>query len=67
MYPVASMILEHPGYCHGDPHPGNILIAPSVKRGIDVSLVDWGQISKVEPAMRYDLANLIVTMTEPTG
>jgi len=76
------MALEPPGIVHGDPHPGNILLAiagldlatpetmkaPSVRALVGkptVGLIDWGQITTLEPERRRALAALIVAMTAP--
>lgn len=76
------MALEPPGIVHGDPHPGNILLAivgldlatPDTMKAASVralvgkptvGLIDWGQITTLEPERRQALAALIVAMTAP--
>ena len=48
------------GIFNGDPHPGNILLAPDES----LMLIDFGQVKQFSPKQRYDLARMILTLCE---
>lgn len=52
----ATMIFEH-GFFHGDPHPGNILVAPD---GKTIALLDFGLAKELPPGFADGVAQLIV-------
>ena len=50
------------GGIHADPHPGNILLAPSLV-GVRVGLVDWGQTKTFDLSARLRLARLTLALS----
>jgi ubiquinone biosynthesis protein len=52
----ATMIFEH-GFFHGDPHPGNILVAPD---GTTIVLLDFGLSKELPPGFADGAAMMIV-------
>lgn len=52
----ATMIFEH-GFFHGDPHPGNILVAPD---GKTIALLDFGLAKALPPGFGDGAAAMIV-------
>jgi ubiquinone biosynthesis protein len=52
----ATMIFEH-GFFHGDPHPGNILVAPD---GKTIALLDFGLAKELPPGFADGAAAMIV-------
>lgn len=52
----ATMIFEH-GFFHGDPHPGNILVAPD---GKTIVLLDFGLAKELPPGFADGAAAMIV-------
>lgn len=52
----ATMIFEH-GFFHGDPHPGNILVAPD---GQTIALLDFGLAKELPPGFADGAATMIV-------
>jgi ubiquinone biosynthesis protein len=52
----ATMIFEH-GFFHGDPHPGNILVAPD---GQTIALLDFGLAKELPPGFADGAAAMIV-------
>jgi ubiquinone biosynthesis protein len=52
----ATMIFEH-GFFHGDPHPGNILVAPD---GKTIVLLDFGLAKQLPPGFADGAAAMIV-------
>ena len=51
---IFAQIFEH-GFFHGDPHPGNMLIA----EGGVTALLDYGMMGSFTPAFRSSIAHLI--------
>src|SRR5205085_3665791 len=52
----ATMIFEH-GFFHGDPHPGNLLVAPD---GKTIVLLDFGLAKELPPGFADGAAAMIV-------
>ncbi|HUQ01421.1 MAG TPA: AarF/ABC1/UbiB kinase family protein [Kofleriaceae bacterium] len=52
----ATMIFDH-GFFHGDPHPGNILVAPD---GATIVLLDFGLAKELPPGFADGAATMIV-------
>jgi ubiquinone biosynthesis protein len=52
----ATMIFDH-GFFHGDPHPGNILVAPD---GETIALLDFGLAKELPPGFGDGAAAMIV-------
>jgi ubiquinone biosynthesis protein len=52
----ATMIFEH-GFFHGDPHPGNLLVAPD---GTTIVLLDFGLAKELPPGFADGAATMIV-------
>lgn len=47
------------GFCHGDPHPGNIFVGRDENDDIRVSLIDCGQFKSVTRQQRTKLARVV--------
>jgi len=52
----ATMIFDH-GFFHGDPHPGNLLVAPD---GETIVLLDFGLAKELPPGFADGIAAMIV-------
>jgi ubiquinone biosynthesis protein len=52
----ATMIFEH-GFFHGDPHPGNLLVAPD---GTTIIILDFGLAKELPPGFADGAATMIV-------
>ncbi len=52
----ATMIFEH-GFFHGDPHPGNLMVAPD---GTTLVLLDFGLAKELQPGFATGAAAMIV-------
>jgi len=52
----ATMIFEH-GFFHGDPHPGNLLLAPDRRT---IVLLDFGMAKELPPGFGDGVATMIV-------
>lgn len=46
------------GFFHGDPHPGNVVVLP----GEVIGFLDFGMVGRLSPAMKYNLASLIIAL-----
>lgn len=44
------------GFFHGDPHPGNVIIAPDEV----ICLIDFGMVGWLSPEMKYQFVSLII-------
>ncbi|KAL7192714.1 hypothetical protein ACSBR2_024516 [Camellia fascicularis] len=53
----AEMIFVH-GFVHGDPHPGNILVAPEGPNGFCLVLLDHGIYKQLDEEFRLDYCQL---------
>lgn len=58
---------DHDGLVHADPHPGNILISPTLAGGMRVGLVDWGQSKRLTLAQRLRLAAMVDALCTAGG
>ncbi len=47
------------GVYHADPHPGNLLVRNSARRGLSVVFLDFGAVARISPEMRRGIADLI--------
>ncbi|KAI9024645.1 ABC1 family-domain-containing protein [Hyaloraphidium curvatum] len=51
------------GYFNGDPHPGNLLVVRAPDGDFRrLALVDYGQVKSLPPAVRTDLAKIILAL-----
>jgi len=52
-----SQVLVH-GLFHGDPHPGNILVAP----GNVICMLDYGMVGHLDEALKFHLIDIILAI-----
>lgn len=57
-----DQVLVH-GFCHADPHPGNVLLT----REHRLALIDLGMVVHVDPALREQLLRLLLAIAEGEG
>ncbi|PIA63956.1 hypothetical protein AQUCO_00201343v1 [Aquilegia coerulea] len=53
----AEMVFVH-GFVHGDPHPGNILVAPEGRSGFSLVLLDHGIYKELDEGFRLDYCQM---------
>ncbi|KAF5206542.1 Abc1 family protein [Thalictrum thalictroides] len=53
----AEMVFVH-GFVHGDPHPGNILVAPEGRNGFSLVLLDHGIYKELDEGFRLDYCQM---------
>lgn len=54
---MLSQVMEH-GFFHGDPHPGNIFVAP----GHVVYYIDFGMVGQLSKEMTYHFISLLLAL-----
>ena len=52
------------GCFNGDPHPGNILLLRNDKGGMQLGLIDYGQVKRISDEDRHLFCRLIIAIDD---